>query len=225
MTKEAILAPTLTENPKPVARVRCAQDNFVALAAGKLSGMSAYMSGKMKLKGKVPLAQKFGDLAAAARKAGKKAAAAKPAASAAAPAPAAAAGADGSIGGALPAGFASNAVFQTIAANMAAEPALLKKVNGRLLFKVSGGAGGSTVATWTVDATVGAGTVSASEPAAGTKADVTITIGDADLLLLASGKLNAMAAYMGGKLKLSGKVALAQKLAALLGSGKPHSKL
>ena len=36
--------------------------DFVALATGKLSPMSAYMSGKLKLNGKSALAQKLGAL-------------------------------------------------------------------------------------------------------------------------------------------------------------------
>ena len=39
--------------------------DFVAMAAGKLTGMAAFMGGKMKLKGNMALAQKFGALAEA----------------------------------------------------------------------------------------------------------------------------------------------------------------
>lgn len=131
---------------------------------------------------------------------------------------------DESIAGA-PSGFASNAVFEKIAANIKADPAVLKKVGGCLVFKVKSAAG-TADATWTVDAKVGSGSVAPSEPSGSQKADVTITISDEDLVKLAAGKLNAMSAYMSGKLKVSGKVALAQKLAALLGGGKkPRSKL
>ena len=44
------------------------------------------------------------------------------------------------------------------------------------------------------------------------KPDVTITIGDDEFVLLASGKLNPMQAFMQGKLKATGKIMLAQKL-------------
>ena len=56
------------------------------------------------------------------------------------------------------------------------------------------------------------GVVVAEEAA---KADCTITISDADLLSLSTGKLNAMSAYMSAKLKLKGKSSLAQKCTAL----------
>ena len=38
-------------------------ENFMALATGKLQGMQAFMAGKMKVKGNMMLAQKFGALA------------------------------------------------------------------------------------------------------------------------------------------------------------------
>lgn len=120
-----------------------------------------------------------------------------------------------------PDGFESNAVFSRIASNMKRDPTLLKKVNGSFLFVVNGSGGGT--ASWAIDAKVGGGSVAlAADPPA--KADCTITISDSDLIKLASGKLNAMSAYMSGKLKLKGKAALAQKLAELL-KGAPKSKL
>jgi putative sterol carrier protein len=201
--------------------IRMKEADFVSLAAGKLSGASAYMTGKMKIKGKVALAQKFSELASAARKqkGSKPAAPAAPAAST----PAAAAPAPSTEGTshAPPAGFASNAVFERMINKIRSDPAVLKKVNGSFCFRVGGPKGAK--ATWSVYARVGDGRVVAAEPES--KADCTITISDPDLVALASGKLSAMSAYMSGKLKVSGKASLAQKLAALLDSGKPASKL
>ena len=123
-----------------------------------------------------------------------------------------------------PTGFASNAVFARMAANMSADPALAKKVNGTFLFHVTDGPDGAK-ASWSVDAKGGgSGAVGIAESPP-PKADCTITISDANLVALASGKLSPVAAYMGGKLKLSGKSSLAQKLGGLLGSKKPKSKL
>ena len=132
--------------------ISMSEADFVQLAAGKLNGMRAYMSGKMKLKGKVPLAQKFADLAAAARSAGSAASPSGGGTTAAAAAAPAAASASPSG----PSGFASNAVFERIRANIKADPAVLKKVGGCLVFKVKG-ATDSSSATWTVDAKVGGG--------------------------------------------------------------------
>ena len=94
------------------------------------------------------------------------------------------------------------------------------QVNGVLAFCVTGGEGGASAA-WTIDAKGPSPGVSVGKP---DKADCTITISDADLVALASGKLSAMSAYMSGKLKLSGKQALAQKLAALF-KPEPKAKL
>ena len=117
-------------------------ENFLALVSGKLNGMQAFMSGKMKIKGNMGLAQKFGALTDAVKKAG---AGKKPAA---APAPPAAAAATSKPG---PSGFQSTAVFEKIATNLKADPGLLKKVGGVFHFNITGGPGGAS-AQWTVDA-------------------------------------------------------------------------
>ena len=125
--------------------------DFVAMAAGKLNGMQAFMSGKLKIKvrarrppspfhpllhralrsrtrlpiapqGNMALAQKFGALTDAAKKHAGKAA---PAAAAAA------ASSSGGGGGDGPAGFASTAIFETIGAGLKANPAAAKKVRAR----------------------------------------------------------------------------------------------
>ena len=41
---------------------RASAADFMSMAAGKLTGMAAFMGGKMKLKGNMALAQKFGAL-------------------------------------------------------------------------------------------------------------------------------------------------------------------
>ena len=211
------------DSGKADATIRMKDSDFQSLAAGRLGATSAFMSGKLKLKGSSSLAQKFAALAVAAvkRKAGAPPAVAAKSSAAAATPSAAPPAAAGSLR--APEGFATNAVFERMAANLRAEPALLKKVNGSFLFHVTGGPAGAR-ASWAVDARAGGsgGVGLASEPPA--KADCTITISDADLVALASGKLGAMSAYMSGKLKLQGKAPLAQKLAALMG-GAPKSKL
>merc|ERR1712187_228170 len=48
------------------------------------------------------------------------------------------------------------------------------------------------------------------------KADVTITMSDADFVAMAEGKLDGMQAFMGGKLKIKGNMMLAQKLSTIM---------
>ncbi|KAG6968081.1 hypothetical protein JG687_00003954 [Phytophthora cactorum] len=57
------------------------------------------------------------------------------------------------------------------------------------------------------------------------KADVTITVKDADFVAIAMGKLNAQQAFMKGKLKLKGNMTLAMKLPVVFNALKPQSKL
>merc|ERR1712087_146661 len=56
----------------------------------------------------------------------------------------------------------------------------------------------------------------------GEKPDVTLTLVDADFVAMAEGKLDGMQAFMGGKLKISGNMMLAQKLATILESAREN---
>ncbi|KAJ8937305.1 hypothetical protein NQ314_011944 [Rhamnusium bicolor] len=60
------------------------------------------------------------------------------------------------------------------------------------------------------------------EGAPESKPSTTLTISDEDFIELAEGKLNAQTAFMKGKLKVTGNIMLAQKLAPLL---KANAKL
>merc|ERR1711972_347798 len=53
------------------------------------------------------------------------------------------------------------------------------------------------------------------------KADVTLTMKDEDFAAMADGTLDGMQAFMSGKLKVSGNMMLAQKLATILESARP----
>lgn len=52
------------------------------------------------------------------------------------------------------------------------------------------------------------------------QADCTITISDADMVALATGKLKGMQAFMSGKMKIKGNMGLAQKFEALADGAK-----
>jgi len=83
---------------------------------------------------------------------------------------------------------------------------VVNKVKGIYLFKISGGK------DWTVDLKNGSGAV--KEGVHG-KPDCTITISDEDFVNLITGKANGQQLFMGGKLKISGNMAMAMKLSQL----------
>ena len=88
---------------------------------------------------------------------------------------------------------------------------LRSQVNGVFQFNITKGPGGKGT-TWTVDAKGG----NCVKPSAPPKADCTITISDADFVAMSTGKLNGMQAFMSGKMKIKGNMALAQKFGALV---------
>jgi NAD(P)-dependent dehydrogenase (short-subunit alcohol dehydrogenase family)/putative sterol carrier protein len=95
-------------------------------------------------------------------------------------------------------------------------PTLVKKVNAVFQFNIRKG---NEVKTWGVDLKNGSGSLCEGAPS---KADVTITIGDEEFVAIMSGKLNPQEAFMQGKLKISGNMALATKLQHLQA---PSSKM
>ncbi|XP_035699185.1 non-specific lipid-transfer protein-like isoform X2 [Branchiostoma floridae] len=109
-------------------------------------------------------------------------------------------------------GFKVAPVFAAMETKLKQEgPALVKKIGGIFLFKVTGGPGGKE-GLWLVDAKNGNGAVKFGST---DKADVTLTIKDADLSDLMTGKLNPQTAFFQGKLKIQGNMAVAMKLQSL----------
>ena len=93
-------------------------------------------------------------------------------------------------------------------------PDVVKKVGAIFQWNIT--KDGAVAGTWTVDLKNGNGSVYSG--AAKEKAGCTLTVSDDDLVSLAGGKLDAMKAFMGGKLKVAGNVMLAQKLQVLFKS-------
>ncbi len=77
-------------------------------------------------------------------------------------------------------------------------------------------------AVWTIDLKNGNGSVKNS---AAEKADITINVSDDDFAALAAGTLNAQQAFMQGKIKVKGNMALAMKLNTVMAAAKPKAKL
>ncbi|XP_050087957.1 peroxisomal multifunctional enzyme type 2-like isoform X2 [Anopheles aquasalis] len=105
----------------------------------------------------------------------------------------------------------SDAVFAGIKDRVAENEAKAKAINAVFLYKIT--EGGKVAKEWVLDlknAKVYEGAVQ------GGKADTTMTIADGDMVELALGKLQPQTAFMKGKLKITGNIMLAQKLAPLL---------
>ena len=88
------------------------------------------------------------------------------------------------------------------------KPELAGKINASYKFEVTG----DEQSSWIVDLTSAPGVVRESND----DADCTITVSGGDLVDIVVGKLNGQMAFMEGKLKVSGDMALAMKLGTLL---------
>ncbi|KAI4890307.1 hypothetical protein NFI96_017726, partial [Prochilodus magdalenae] len=106
-------------------------------------------------------------------------------------------------------GFKSYTVFKEIEKRLDEEgESFVKKIGGVFAFKVKDGPGGKE-ALWVVDVKNGKGSVGHDS---GKKADCTISMADADLVDLMTGKLNPQTAFFQGKLKITGNMGMAMKL-------------
>lgn len=88
----------------------------------------------------------------------------------------------------------------------------VKKVNGIIGFRVLSEKGGKEV-QWVIDAKNGSGSLELNSK---TKPDCTITMKDADLVDLMTGKLNPNTAFFNGKLKISGNMGVAMKIQSIM---------
>ncbi|XP_037088686.1 non-specific lipid-transfer protein-like [Pollicipes pollicipes] len=104
--------------------------------------------------------------------------------------------------------FKSSEIFEQMDSVLKTDGAdIVKKMKAVFAFSVKN-SGGKT-ATWTVDVKNGNGGV---ELNSNKKADVTLTLSDADLVDLMMGKLDAQKAFFQGKLKIKGNMGLALRL-------------
>ena len=97
-------------------------------------------------------------------------------------------------------------VFAEIETRLKADPEKTKEIDGAFKFDVTGdNAGVWIVDCRAVEVTEGEG-----------DSDVTITVGDEDLVAIADGSLDAMQAFMLGKVQVDGDMGLAMKLQQIL---------
>jgi len=98
-------------------------------------------------------------------------------------------------------------IFEQIGQRITADPERTRTdIAGTFKFVLTGG----NASTWIVDCK-DVGVRQADE-----ECDVTITVASDDLVSIASGSLNAMQAFMMGKLQVDGDVGLAMKLQQIL---------
>ena len=76
---------------------------------------------------------------------------------------------------------------------------------------------------WSLDLRVGSGALTKGAPEE--KADLTLTVTDANFAQLVMGKLNPQQAFLMRKLKISGSMAMAMKLQPILDAAAPKSKM
>ncbi|XP_063905915.1 peroxisomal multifunctional enzyme type 2 [Zophobas morio] len=110
----------------------------------------------------------------------------------------------------------SDAIFQFIIDQVKADPNKAKSIGGVFLYKIT--KNGKEAKQWTMDLK----NAKVYEGAPEGKPSTTLTIADEDFMLMAQGKLQPQAAFMKGKLKITGNIMLAQKLAPIL---KANAKL
>ena len=92
------------------------------------------------------------------------------------------------------------------------------QIKGVICWNITDSGNGAGV--WTVDLKNGSGSVSEGK---GTKANLTLTISDDNMVKMAEGKLNAQSAFMSGKIKIKGNMGLAMKLNSVMDAVKKHA--
>ncbi|KAG2489785.1 hypothetical protein HYH03_011735 [Edaphochlamys debaryana] len=98
-------------------------------------------------------------------------------------------------------------------------PKLARRVKGVVVFKIDDD-------EWTLDLSEGSeGELYEGPPKGETKADLTLTVSDANFVQLVMGKLNPQQAFLMRKIKINGAMAMAMKLQPILDAAQPQSKL
>ncbi|MGE3459906.1 MAG: SCP2 sterol-binding domain-containing protein, partial [Kofleriaceae bacterium] len=169
------------------------EEDFLAMTQGKADPMKLFTTGKLKISGNVMASQKLSFLSKMdPSKAIEVIAKRKGAAGASAAAPAAAAPSTPKAAAQAP------AIFTQLAKRLADNPGLQNEVRATVKFVVDG-----------LEQTFAIG---GNDPK---RIDATLTISDADLVALVTGKATAKNLYQHGKLKVDGDVSVAHRLGFL----------
>jgi len=178
------------------------EEDFIQLMTGKAKAQALFMKGKLKIKGKMPLAMKLEELMKAA---------AKPSASNSSNT---ATSSEKKEDDSPTSEFKATKTFEQLKNGL--DPSLVQKVKGVYQFDIKGSAGKTQ--SWLVDLKNGSGSIKTGTG----PNDCLLSLSDDDFVDLFSGKLKAQSAYMQGRLKIKGNMGLAMKLELLM---KARSKL
>lgn len=116
----------------------------------------------------------------------------------------------------------SQFIFDAIADELPNNKEVISKVNAIVLYDITKSA--KHAAYYTVDLKNANGSVYKGKPKNDEKPAATVTVDDEDFVALASGKLDGIKAFMGGKLKVKGNLMLLQRLQSILAKAR-RSKL
>jgi len=173
-------------------------NNFTKMFSGKMSPTSAFMTGKLKIEGNMGKAMKLEKLMGKMQKRGFHTQARNNSLSG-----------YGSVRHFSDSGPTYQEVEQVFAKlKEVASPEIVSKVDAVFVFDVEG------KGKWHVNYKSGSGTVGQGEPEE--KADVTLTLNQENFLKMFNRELKPATAFMSGKLKLSGDLAKAMALEAVM---------
>ncbi|GKZ25398.1 hypothetical protein AbraIFM66951_002433 [Aspergillus brasiliensis] len=123
---------------------------------------------------------------------------------------------------AFPSSAAFDAIHSTLQADDAERKDAINKAKAVVAFNIKNDKGKEE--SWHLDLK-DKGVVGKGAAPEGGKADVTLSLSDADFAALVSGKANAQRLFMGGKLKIKGNIMKATKMEPVLKKAQSKAKL
>ncbi|GKZ86153.1 hypothetical protein AnigIFM56816_001004 [Aspergillus niger] len=123
---------------------------------------------------------------------------------------------------AFPSSAAFDAIHSTLQADAAERKEAINKAKAVVAFNIKNDKGKEE--SWYLDLK-DKGVVGKGAAPEGGKADVTLSLSDADFSALVSGKANAQRLFMGGKLKIKGNIMKATKMEPVLKKAQGKAKL
>ncbi|KAJ1974998.1 hypothetical protein H4R34_004505 [Dimargaris verticillata] len=203
---------------QPDTVLKVADKDFVAMSRGQLTGQRAFITGKLKVRGNVVAATKLDAVFKLLKNT-------KPATTTSPPTSTPSTTTTVAVKG-----FESSAVLQQIASaveGMAppARKSLLANVNGVIQLDITNAS--NQKQAWVLDLQPQTTTnvVRVGPAQAPITANVILSLSDYDFVAISQDKLRPQAAYITGKLKLQGNMALAMKLETVLKAARPQAKL